>query len=116
MSISTIYPVIDFTQVDSSKIPVGTFLIAFDQNNSNQLSKMDHFGNLTVIEGTGGGGAQGPQGPQGAQGATGAQGAQGATGAQGAQGDQGATGAQGDQGIAGDTGVSSRLFNYYNFI
>ena len=56
MSVSFIYPIIDFPSVDYDKIPIGAFLIGFDSNNLGYLSKMDHFGTITVIEGTGGGG------------------------------------------------------------
>ena len=122
MAISYLYPTIDFSTVDYINIPNGAYLIAFDTNNSDLLSKIDNSGNITVVEGGGGGaGSQGAQGAQGTQGAQGNQGAQGAQGNQGAQGDQGAQGNQGDQGDQGDQGspggegIISKLFNYYNF-
>ena len=73
MSTSIVYPLIDFSGIDFSKIQPGAFLMGFDSNNSNVLSKIDHLGNITVIEGSGSG-PQGPVGPQGAVGATGATG------------------------------------------
>ena len=102
MATTSIYPLIDFSTIDYDKIPVGTFLIGFDSNNLGYLSKMDHFGNIIVLEGGGGGG--GPQGPQGPQGTQGNQGPQGPAGNQGPQGPQGTQGPQGDQGTQGPQG------------
>lgn len=56
MGISTLYPIINFTQVDYAKIPVGAFLIGFDSSNTDRLCKMDNSGTITVIEGGGGAG------------------------------------------------------------
>lgn len=53
MGVSHVYPIIDFTQLDYLKIPVGAYLIGFDTSNGGKLCKMDHFGVITVIEGTG---------------------------------------------------------------
>lgn len=53
MGVSHVYPIIDFTQLDYVKIPVGAYLIGFDTSNGGKLCKMDHFGVITVIEGTG---------------------------------------------------------------
>ena len=66
MATSVVYSIIDFSEVDASKIQTGSYLIGFDLNNANLLSKIDHSGVITVIEG--GGGSQGPAGPQGPQG------------------------------------------------
>jgi hypothetical protein len=50
MAVSHVYPVIDFTQLDYDKIPIGTFLIGFDSSNGGKLCKMDHVGTITIIE------------------------------------------------------------------
>jgi hypothetical protein len=44
-------PKVDFTTLNSSEIEVGSYFIGFDQGNSGKLSKMDHLGNITLIEG-----------------------------------------------------------------
>lgn len=102
-----LYPKIDFSTVDYTKIPCDGYLIGFNSNNSDKLSKMDCAGNITVIEGSGiGGGATGPTGPTGATGATGPTGptGSGVTGATGATGPTGATGVTGPTGATGPTG------------
>ena len=50
MAVSHVYPIIDFTQLDYDKIPIGTFLIGFDSSNGGKLCKMDHNGTITIIE------------------------------------------------------------------
>ena len=84
MGVSHLYPIINFTLVDYTKIPVGAYLIGFDSSNSGKLCKMDSNGVITVIEGIGGGGPTGPTGPTGATGPIGATGPTGPTGADGA--------------------------------
>jgi hypothetical protein len=49
MGVSVLYPEIDFTQVDYSKIPLNAYLVGFDVRNPGILSKMDSFGNLEEI-------------------------------------------------------------------
>jgi hypothetical protein len=44
-------PKVDFTTLDPDKIEIGSYFIGFDQGNSGKLSKMDHLGNITLIEG-----------------------------------------------------------------
>jgi len=53
MAVSHMYPTIDFTLLDYDKIPVDAYLIGFDTSNGGKLCKMDHLGNITVIEGSG---------------------------------------------------------------
>lgn len=99
MSTSVVYPLIDFSGIDFSKIPSGAFLVGFDLSNSNLLSKMDHLGTVTVIEG--GGGSQGPPGPAGPQGPIGLTGPQGIPGPAGPVGPAGPTGPTGPAGPTG---------------
>jgi hypothetical protein len=51
-----IFPIIDFNEIDITKIPSGSFVIAFDLNSGGKLSKIDELGTVQVIEGAGGGG------------------------------------------------------------
>ena len=44
-------PKVDFTTLNSSEIEVGSYFIGFDQGNGGKLSKMDHLGSITLIEG-----------------------------------------------------------------
>jgi hypothetical protein len=48
--IARLYPKIDFSKVRFNRIPKNGFLIGFDSNNDNKLSKMDRSGKITVIE------------------------------------------------------------------
>jgi hypothetical protein len=44
-------PKVSFTTLDPDKIEIGSYFIGFDQGNGGKLSKMDHLGNITLIEG-----------------------------------------------------------------
>jgi hypothetical protein len=107
MGVSHVYPTINFTQIDYAKIPVGAYLIGFDSNNSGKLSKIDHYGVITVIEG--GSGGIGLTGPTGATGPTGPIGLTGDTGPTGPIGDTGDTGPTGPIGLTGDTGPTGPI-------
>jgi hypothetical protein len=48
--IAKLYPKIDFSKVKFYRIPKNGFLIGFDSNNNNKLSKIDRSGNITIIE------------------------------------------------------------------
>jgi len=48
-------PKVSFTTLDPDKIEIGSYFIGFDQGNDDKLSKMDHLGNITLIEGANGG-------------------------------------------------------------
>jgi hypothetical protein len=50
---SQIYPTLDFETIDYAKIPQGGFFIAFNSSNNGVLSKIDNFGNISSIEGSG---------------------------------------------------------------
>lgn len=49
-------PKVAFSLLDYTEIEPGSYFIGFDLDNSGKLSKMDHLGQITVIEGAGGGG------------------------------------------------------------
>ena len=102
MGVSHVYPTINFLLIDYVKIPVGAYLIGFDSNNSGKLSKIDHFGVITVIEGVGG--PPGPIGPTGFTGSIGPTGETGQIGDTGSTGDTGPTGETGPTGSTGSTG------------
>jgi hypothetical protein len=106
MSLGFIYPSINFSTIDYSKIPNGAYFIGFNLDNGGVLSKLNNAGIISVIEGGGGGGSQGPQGPQGP---AGSQGINGTQGPQGPAGSQGINGTQGPQGAAGE---STSFFKY----
>lgn len=80
MAASPLYPAIDFSTIDYSKIPNGAYLVGIDSNNSNYFSRIDNLGNITVIQEGGPPGAQGPSGAKGDPGNQGPQGAQGPAG------------------------------------
>jgi hypothetical protein len=44
-------PQVEFSTIDSTEIPVGSYFVGFDLDNGGKLSKMDNTGNITVIEG-----------------------------------------------------------------
>jgi hypothetical protein len=44
-------PRISFSSLDPSEITVGSFYIGFNLDTGGKLTKMDHLGNLTVLEG-----------------------------------------------------------------
>ena len=48
--IARLYPKIDFSKIRFSIIPRNGFLIGFDSNNGDKLSKMNRSGEITVIE------------------------------------------------------------------
>jgi hypothetical protein len=48
--IARLYPKIDFSKIKFSRIPKNGFLIGFNSNNNNRLSKIDRSGTITVIE------------------------------------------------------------------
>jgi hypothetical protein len=49
-------PKVSFSSLDYTEIEGGSYFIGFDLDNSGKLSKIDNAGNITVIEGSGGGG------------------------------------------------------------
>lgn len=53
---STVYPSLSFSTIDYSSIPNNAYLIGFDLDSGNKLTKIDNSGLVTVIEGVGGGG------------------------------------------------------------
>lgn len=55
MGTGYIYPIIDFTLLDYTKIPTGTYLLGFDENSDGSLSKIDSDGIISILEGGSGG-------------------------------------------------------------
>jgi hypothetical protein len=49
-------PKVSFSSIDFTQITSGSYLFGFDLDNLGKLSKIDEFGNITVIEKDGGGG------------------------------------------------------------
>jgi hypothetical protein len=50
-----VIPKVDFATLNSNGIATGSYFVGFDQGNDDKLSKMDHLGNITLIEGANGG-------------------------------------------------------------
>jgi hypothetical protein len=48
-------PKVSFSDIDYTQINSNAFFIGFDLDNLGKLSKIDEFGNITAIEGAGGG-------------------------------------------------------------
>jgi hypothetical protein len=97
-------PKVDFNTLDYSEIQAGGYFFGFDLNNGGLLSKMDHLGNITVIEGaTGSSGSAGASGSSGSSGSSGQAGSSGSSGI-GSSGSSGSSGTRGTSGTSGSSG------------